>query len=777
MKECVIKIAQCIRNYLVLNVFVVLPVLCLVTCNLPEELEFFIDTSSAVSIRIAQIEDNGERDCSKLSFSRSLGLATDAGDGVAARMFFAEPFDVDKCAYKFIGENARFEFRKLSISRHLFLRWELSAGEIVSSFEPSDNMSMKLTEDGRCIVTVSGASGVLVPKVSGLEWSMPSITLSKFYGARRGLIYVFQLLIVILAILPVFARRVDWSFKSRVACSAAIAFSLAIFVCAILPFQTFIANRDSFDIPSLDMLCASMRYTVLMGTVVCCCLLATSFCYGRLFYVLLTLFLVYEYLQTGILSIGFPSLNGDQQFFSNTSLALRDLCVFSFIMIIGLACYGYVKKYVHWIALAVVVLGGASLIDVKGSGSEEASLPNHPWTNSNLEVVERVRYSPDKNVIVLIPDTLQGDVARDVVETCPEIRSLFTGFVGFSNNIGMHEFTLLGLPSLMMGRYYDGSMSPIAFLFSMMDGDSFVAPYLKDGLPVYVAPHLKGDCGITTRNQGGVSVDTDMKQKRRDDEGISAFRKRQSGVPYVNMFDVLTFRLAPFFLKRLTMCLNFAGIDSGSSLWFEATLLPVLEVAPISSEKATALHVFHTNGLHTPIGYSRTGQRVNVPQNYSSMFEQCYFVLDRIGRYMEKLRERGLFDKAFIVISADHGSGVNRKQLESGDYVPGRMLPILWVKPVNNQEPLAFDNLPTSHIKIKNLLVRAKEEDLTIEQIKDTLKTEERFFRQHFTGFFRDWHVDLMNKVECRDIDCPYKGKGRAEDFTTREWSFDGGSF
>lgn len=760
MKIILIKMAQYIRNYLVLNVFVIVPILFLVTWNFPEELEFFIDTPSALSIRIAQGCDNADDNASGLTFSKALGLATDAGGNVAARMFFARPFDVNQCAYKFVGDDVTFEFKKMSISRHLFFRWDLPARDFVASFEMSDNVNVRFSDDGRCFMKINGAEAIFRPKRTPLDWSFPSLTLVKFYGLRRMLLYASQFFLLMFAFFPMCIRQEKWAAKSRVAYSVAVAAAFAVFVCGVLPLQTYLANRDAFDIMPLDMAKSALYYVVALGAASFCCLLVASCCYGRLFHVILSLFLLYEYLQTGILSMGFPSLNGDQQFFTNGALALRDLLVFAGIMCAGLGCYKLIKNYAHWIALGVALLGLASLFDVKGSTDQTRKLPEHAWKNSKFEVVESVCYSPDRNVIVLIPDTLQGDVAQDVIEKCPEIRALFAGFTGFSNNLGMHEFTLLGLPSLMMGRHYEGKQSPTEFLYSIAGKDSFVAAYVNEGLPVYALPHVR-DCAYTNRSRGADSGQVEKKTRP-----CSSFEKRQEGVPYVNIWDVLTFRLSPFFLKRMVMNLNFAGIDGGGDLWFEATLLPFLEVAPVSSEHKTALHVFHTNGLHTPIGYDRTGKRVNVPQDYRSMFEQCYFVLERIGRYMEKLKSLGVFDNSLIVIAADHGGGVSWSSLAGGEEVPGRLRPILWVKPIRNQAPMVFDYVPTSHVKIKDLLVRSKDEDLTIAQIREILLTGNRFFRQHFTGYFKDWHVDGRGKVECRNAECPYKGKGVADEYT-----------
>ena len=764
MNRIVNNVITYIRNYLVLIVFIIIPALLLVTWNSPEELEFYIDTPSAISIRIALDSLGSGGDTAKLNFSRTLGLATHAGNNVAARMFFAKPFDVDGCAYKIVGDNAAFEFKKLSISRNFLLRWDLPAKKFLASFEVIGNVETRFDENGRCIMKINGSECVFLPKSNGLGWGCPTLSLAKFYGARRWLLYGAIAFLLMFALLPMVAKCEAWPFRSRVLPSAVIAFGFAVFVCGILPYQTFLANRDSFDVTTVEMLKASAQYTALLGGTMFCCLLVTSYCYGRLFHVAVALFLVYEYLQTGILSLGFPSLNGDQQFFANSSLAMRDMIVLFVIMGIGFGCYKFVRKYMHWVALVVVLLGLASLLDVRGSKEANETLPTHSWNNSDTEVVDSVRYSPDKNVIVLVPDTLQSDVAQDVIEKCPEIRKLFAGFIGFGNNLGMHEYTTLGLPSLMTGRYYEGDMSPKEFLFTMTGKDSFVSDYVDANLPVYVVPQVR-DCAFTNRSRAS-------KNSENMPHAIpcSAFEKRQSGVPYVNLLDVLTFRLAPFGLKRMAMNMCSAGIDKGGDLCFEGTLLPFLEVAPLSEETNVALHMFHSNGLHTPISYSRHGERVNVPQNYRAMFEQCYFVLDRIGHYMEKLRARGLFDKAFIVIAADHGSGVSKAKLVNGDWLPGRLLPILWVKPVNNSAPFVFDYTPTSHDKIKELVVRAKDENLSIGQIREMLKTEKRFYRQHFTGMFKDWHVDAVGKVECRDVECPYKGKGTSEDFSQREW-------
>ena len=77
--------------------------------------------------------------------------------------------------------------------------------------------------------------------------------------------------------------------------------------------------------------------------------------------------------------------------------------------------YKWTKNWVHWIALGVIVMGLASLLDVRAPETASAQSSLADGFCPQLDIVESARFSKDRNIIVLVLDSTPAVIASKVL--------------------------------------------------------------------------------------------------------------------------------------------------------------------------------------------------------------------------------------------------------------------------------------------------------------------------------------------------------------------------
>ena len=92
---------------------------------------------------------------------------------------------------------------------------------------------------------------------------------------------------------------------------------------------------------------------------------------------------------------------------------------------------------------------------------------------------------------------------------------------------------------------------------------------------------------------------------------------------------------------------------------------------------------------------------------------------------MDALKDRGIYDKALIVVAADHGLG-------AAPHAPGHHpseSAVLWVKPEGASGPLVYNGTPTGYEKIAPFMKSAVTNSPDVAAVEYGLRVENRLFR------------------------------------------------
>ena len=493
--------------------------------------------------------------------------------------------------------------------------------------------------------------------------------------------------------------------------SGIVGFAISVFFCFLLPLQTFLANRDLFEFGVVELLWQSGILAFGVGVLLCLLLIIASRFVGRLISVVIVALTFCAYLETGILSIGLPTLNGDPFCFTDILRKIWDAAILAGVFLIFIVCYRYVKGFVHWVAVCTCLMMVASLFDVgvKGRTKKSSSAFSDGFC-SPYEVAKSVVYSPIRNVLLISLDAVPGDLVRDILDEEPDLREKFTGFTEYTNVIGMHEMTVRGYPGLITGEYYDPSDSLDAYVQSIFSEKSLLYPYLKVGARLYVNP------GCMRYGYTNDKVEIDQSS---DDKGRwCAFLRRSPEIPYLNLFDVLKFRLVPYKFKSVVLLRIFSESIKTPNLKREKDLFPVLSEGKIAEDASLSLLCFHTRGVHVPLIYNRNGEMLDVPVNtVKGLKDQTIYVLFEVGLFLDSLRERGVYDVSTVILTTDHGTSVG-----SADGHCGAPQAFLMIKPTGQKAVLKESSLATDLSRVAKVAKILAERDMELDEINAQLR-------------------------------------------------------
>lgn len=538
--------------------------------------------------------------------------------------------------------------------------------------------------------------------------------------------------------------------------TALVAVAAALFVAVIVPLQTYLGNRADYAFGFGRLLAECTMLALIVGAAAYPLLwLSERYLRGALS-AAVTAFLVCLYLETGILSAGLPELNGGPlTAFENLNRGLVDLAVLVFVVLGLTVPFRFLRGIYPWIALAVLVLGAASLFDVRkgvvegpASGSGYHSLP---------AVLDAVKYSKERNVLVFVLDSMPSTLARELLKEDAELAGAFSGFVSY-DNVGMEDRTSRGLPALMTGRYFEADSLPRATEVSVYGPDSMLRPYVESGAAVYsIAVMLP--YGYANR----ACADTGNERARAVCGSSLALRTPSSEVPYLNVADVSVFRALPFLAKaafaypRVTRN-ALTGDGDEVAYHHEHVMFPKLGAADFLDGDGTMLGVFHSWGAHFPVYFDAEGKPLARPSmEFSAIRTEAKNALRRLARLMEDYRRRGIYDKSLIVVAADHGCAL---MPHAPDRDP-RESAILMVKPEGGRGELEFSGIPTSNCRISQLVKDACAVRLDRRAVDGIVRCDRRRFQALVgRGVFREWTIGPHGEaLSVRDWKNPAAGR------------------
>ena len=402
--------------------------------------------------------------------------------------------------------------------------------------------------------------------------------------------------------------------------------------------------------------------------------------------------------------------------------------------------------------LPVLPLASAALLLAPAAGT--ASLDNGAPRETRVEP-SVFEFSSTSNLIHLLPDGLQGDVVRQVFESDAGLRARFSGFVLYTDHVGMYPGTAPSVYTLLTGKAFDfGRGYSHDRVAADIKGHSYQNELAKAGYRVDYVPITASVC-IESAASCHPRPFNDMKSR-----GYSRHQGRDVLYSLRLVADLTLFRLLPMYLKEKVYnhgrwLLADTTMD-GSSPWPD----PVIREWTANFKVVTGRPVYkwyHYIGTHLPAKWDADCHLLPEPSTERSAFlGQARCVLGGIADLLDRMRKTGIYDQSAILVTGDHGSNLAPDDAESpplnselDDFMLGAGRPALLVKRAGSRDPLQFSARPTH---LLDLAATAKalagiEDDTarSIFEIPD-VRAKPRPFQHYAVPFF--WTGDPVPFIE-----------------------------
>lgn len=723
------------------NLLVVLPVFFLSVECLPQEFEIDVVEEGAVSIALS----NAKSASGKANFCSSVELYDRGTACHSLHVFggtFPNAFDFTEPAI-FIrsGSVTNLSIGAMRMTFGDLFGKTISPVEIAAAYRIDGTNALNVASNGMVSLTLTDGCCRLMP-VKRPKWG-------NWQFSPKGEVFDLSTLYVLACfeLLTLLASCVGGCIRWRVSAgnfhvyqSISLAAIVVFFCFYVVPLQSYFVNAADYAFGLVRLLIGILPYSIVAFIVVFLGLLLSELSFGRVVHFAIFAFLVYEYLEVGVLSQGAPPFIGDSSYYCDSGLLQRDLMVLAYVFIFIVVPYSKLKDYFHWMLISLFVMLTASLIDAKEdtrfiSRGADAS----KWDCAREEVPDAVKYSANRNIIVLVVDSVSSEVSRDVLSMNSLLADGFDGFIAFDSNLGGQYQSDISTVCIFTGEYYLGRANKIRmhnFVSKACMRGSVLLDYLESPYNVY----CMSEKSVFGHGYAKNCDDTSDKVEIHDSIRNPLFW-RPPELLSLSVFNLSLFRLAPFIMK-FTM---YNWVCPLYGFAEEEYVYPQLRAAPVEDITGVFLYC-HTHGAHVQHDVSSDGvRRGALPASYRAYYDHSRSVFVELNKLLGEYKRKGIYDCSTIFVIADHGAHVKEdaKHFDTGENsLPQVAFPMLWVKPANSRGPIVFDETtPTTHANIHKVLRRLKDEDLSADEIAKVLSSERRTFIRQTRDGYDEWIV------------------------------------
>ncbi|HEV2510143.1 sulfatase-like hydrolase/transferase [Bosea sp. (in: a-proteobacteria)] len=361
----------------------------------------------------------------------------------------------------------------------------------------------------------------------------------------------------------------------------------------------------------------------------------------------------------------------------------------------------------------LVLISAATILACSSTIIGQAFQGGSPFLEKDELAPDFNSLSRKKNIIHLLPDSMQADAVIEVLDADKAFREKFKGFRLFPNHIGMFPFTAPSLTTMMTGAPHDLTKGYVLDeVEAKLDDESITTELAKDGFRIHYVGLGKYFCG--TRYVSCVVAN--FGQLEAPDVGNSTSEDIWN---LALLLDLSALRAAPVSLSQAIFSSYQWPISSRVRRHFQFSLTPdplIVDWArslTVDDSASPRYYFYHYIGTHRPLRWDGNCRRMAQPSiSREAQLGQTRCVLQNIAALIDRLRELGVYDQTAFVISADHGTGIlgGDTHGDNGKFVVDRATiavarPILMVKSLNDQNDLLYSNSPTSVIDIPDILL------------------------------------------------------------------------
>lgn len=293
------------------------------------------------------------------------------------------------------------------------------------------------------------------------------------------------------------------------------------------------------------------------------------------------------------------------------------------------------------------------------------------------------RFSNKKNTLIVLMDSFQSDLFRDLLREDPALADKFADFTLYPDTLGVAASTYLTLPAIHTGKLYQVGDNLRDFYTSAIGEDSFLNALASAGHEVALVNAIQGVC--PERIELCIEADEVMHGKTR-----------VLLMETARLLDLSLFRAVPLSSKQAIYRGQFWTVspfvrsylrryDDGELEHVAANrvLKALVERGRIVSDHPTTKFV-HLLSTHQPYVFDadckiRGGQAT---KDRSAAVIQVGCAIDAFASLLDFLKRAEIYDRSLILLISDTGAGL------SSDYVASTSDKPVWARLVGRANPI-----------------------------------------------------------------------------------------
>ncbi|MFB4374689.1 sulfatase-like hydrolase/transferase [Agrobacterium sp. CR_3] len=296
----------------------------------------------------------------------------------------------------------------------------------------------------------------------------------------------------------------------------------------------------------------------------------------------------------------------------------------------------------------------------------------------------------EKNILVVLLDTLQSDVFEAVLQNDKELRDQFDGFTLYPNTVGAAPTTYLSMPTIHSGLTFEPGTKLADFFQHAVGEQSFLSRLVDRGYESLLINPITSVCPRDVRCETAKAI---------LGGDPTALRMEAARV-----FDLSIFRVAPLALKQaiynegawLAQMYLFSEEFVHRAIEGNELLREMASSVAVSSSKPTVkfIHLFNTHPPYV-IDDACVYLAREQPATREAIESQAHCALRNFGRLLGQMKSIGVYDNTVVAIMADHGSNYSIPSPRMPDtpfaLLVGAANPTLAVKPWNAKGKINID--------------------------------------------------------------------------------------
>ena len=318
-----------------------------------------------------------------------------------------------------------------------------------------------------------------------------------------------------------------------------------------------------------------------------------------------------------------------------------------------------------FVLLLVLFVGNAglaatSLVTVRPSEPELVEGPAGPlW-----------RFGRTGNVLAILLDGLQSDIAAGVLKEDPALAADFDGFTLFKNATGVAATTFAAMPAIHSGRVWEPDRSLVVEYAESIRKGSFLTGLARAGFETTLIDPVRDVCpeGATLCTDTAIAVGP--ADGCPESMTLCRLASKLGGRPAVRhmqqivlIFDMGLMRVAPYALKSHVYNAGGWMLSRGMITAFSAQhlarsreFLEVFAAKLVADDGPSAAKLFHITSTHPPYSFD-TDCRHRPPPIAGGAENAARCSLRSVGAILRRLESAGIYDATTLVVFADHGAG------------------------------------------------------------------------------------------------------------------------